>query len=98
MVSKPDILSVLVPFAILLFLLDSKLNFFFLYLLPVPLLYLPSPPSLLVLFSFLPPGRLDLLFLVTLTSSVCMVSEAIKMVERWRGAEKTPPTDFFHQV
>lgn len=43
-------------------------------------------------------GPPDLLFLVTLTSSVCMVSEAIKMVERWRGAEKTPPTDFFHEV
>ncbi|XP_075901927.1 calcium-transporting ATPase type 2C member 1 isoform X3 [Nelusetta ayraudi] len=40
----------------------------------------------------------DLLFLVTLTSSVCVVSEAVKMVERWRVVEKSPPTDFFHQV
>lgn len=43
-------------------------------------------------------GPPDLLFLVTLTSSVCVVSEAIKMAERWREAEKTPPTDFFHEV
>lgn len=43
-------------------------------------------------------GPPDLLFLVTLTSSVCMVSEAIKMMERWRVAEKTPPPDFFHEV
>ncbi|TKS82716.1 Calcium-transporting ATPase type 2C member 1 [Collichthys lucidus] len=41
---------------------------------------------------------LDLLFLVTLTSSVCVVSEAIKTVERWRGVEKSPPTDSFHEV
>ncbi|XP_038566270.1 calcium-transporting ATPase type 2C member 1 isoform X2 [Micropterus salmoides] len=40
----------------------------------------------------------DLLFLVTLTSSVCMVSEIIKMVERWREAKKSPPSDFFHEV
>lgn len=40
----------------------------------------------------------DLLFLVGLTSSVCVVSEIIKKVERWRGAEKTPPTDCFHEV
>uniref|UniRef100_A0A671WXU2 P-type Ca(2+) transporter n=1 Tax=Sparus aurata TaxID=8175 RepID=A0A671WXU2_SPAAU len=40
----------------------------------------------------------DLLFLVTLTSSVCVVSEAIKMVERWRGVEKSPPADCFHEV
>uniref|UniRef100_A0A7N8YQM1 Calcium-transporting ATPase n=1 Tax=Mastacembelus armatus TaxID=205130 RepID=A0A7N8YQM1_9TELE len=32
----------------------------------------------------------DLLFLVGLTSSVCMVSEAIKLVERWRGGQKEP--------
>ncbi|XP_060756466.1 calcium-transporting ATPase type 2C member 1 isoform X4 [Neoarius graeffei] len=31
---------------------------------------------------------LDLLFLVCLTSSVCFVSELIKMLERWRGGEK----------
>uniref|UniRef100_A0A3Q1B0R5 Calcium-transporting ATPase n=1 Tax=Amphiprion ocellaris TaxID=80972 RepID=A0A3Q1B0R5_AMPOC len=31
----------------------------------------------------------DLLFLVSLTSSVCVVSEAIKKVERWRGTAKT---------
>lgn len=30
----------------------------------------------------------DLLFLVCLTSSVCFVSELIKMLERWRGGEK----------
>lgn len=41
----------------------------------------------------------DLLFLVTLTSSVCVVSEAIKMVERLRGgAERNPPSDSFHEV
>ncbi|KAM3613718.1 uncharacterized protein V6R79_004145 [Siganus canaliculatus] len=40
----------------------------------------------------------DLLFLVTLTSSVCVVSEAIKMMERWRGVEKAPPSDYFHEV
>ncbi|XP_044064467.1 calcium-transporting ATPase type 2C member 1 isoform X1 [Siniperca chuatsi] len=40
----------------------------------------------------------DLLFLVTLTSSVCVVSEVIKMVERWRGAERSPPADCFHEV
>ncbi|XP_068425759.1 calcium-transporting ATPase type 2C member 1 isoform X2 [Clinocottus analis] len=40
----------------------------------------------------------DLLFLVTLTSSVCVVSEAIKMIERWRGAERSPPSDCFHEV
>uniref|UniRef100_A0A665U715 Calcium-transporting ATPase n=1 Tax=Echeneis naucrates TaxID=173247 RepID=A0A665U715_ECHNA len=40
----------------------------------------------------------DLLFLVSLTSSVCVVSEVIKKVERWRGAERAPPTDCFHEV
>ncbi|KAM9851948.1 calcium-transporting ATPase type 2C member 1 [Aulostomus maculatus] len=40
----------------------------------------------------------DLLFLVALTSSVCVVSEAIKKMERWRGAEKSPPTHCFHEV
>uniref|UniRef100_A0A8D3DAF7 Calcium-transporting ATPase n=1 Tax=Scophthalmus maximus TaxID=52904 RepID=A0A8D3DAF7_SCOMX len=40
----------------------------------------------------------DLLFLVSLTSSVCLVSEAIKMVERWRGAARSPPADCFHEV
>ncbi|KAK9514486.1 hypothetical protein VZT92_027950 [Zoarces viviparus] len=40
----------------------------------------------------------DLLFLVTLTSSVCLVSEAIKILERWRGAEKSRPSDCFHEV
>lgn len=41
----------------------------------------------------------DLLFLVTLTSSVCVVSEVIKMVERWRKPERrAPPTDCFHEV
>uniref|UniRef100_A0A3Q0T3G4 Calcium-transporting ATPase n=1 Tax=Amphilophus citrinellus TaxID=61819 RepID=A0A3Q0T3G4_AMPCI len=40
----------------------------------------------------------DLIFLVSLTSSVCAVSEFIKKVERWRGVEKSPPTDFFHEV
>lgn len=48
----------------------------------------PRPP--------VPPS--DLLFLVALTSSVCVVSEAIKKVERWRGAERSPPTDCFHEV
>uniref|UniRef100_A0A4W6DPB9 Calcium-transporting ATPase n=1 Tax=Lates calcarifer TaxID=8187 RepID=A0A4W6DPB9_LATCA len=33
---------------------------------------------------------LDLLFLVSLTSSVCVVSELIKMVERWRGLAPPP--------
>ncbi|MEQ2316124.1 ATPase, P-type (transporting), HAD superfamily, subfamily IC [Ameca splendens] len=36
---------------------------------------------------------LDLLFLVSLTSSVCVVSEVIKKVERYRGAERRPPSD-----
>ncbi|MEQ2217758.1 hypothetical protein XENOCAPTIV_021726 [Xenoophorus captivus] len=36
---------------------------------------------------------LDLLFLVSLTSSVCVVSEVIKKVERYRGAEWRPPSD-----
>lgn len=36
---------------------------------------------------------LDLLFLVSLTSSVCVASEVIKKVERWRGAERRPPSD-----
>ncbi|XP_003965848.1 calcium-transporting ATPase type 2C member 1 [Takifugu rubripes] len=41
----------------------------------------------------------DLLFLVALTSSVCIVSELIKMGERWRGgANRDLPTDFFHEV
>ncbi|KAB5532826.1 hypothetical protein PHYPO_G00124630 [Pangasianodon hypophthalmus] len=44
---------------------------------------------------------LDLLFLVCLTSSVCFVSELIKMLERWRGggekAEKEE-CDSFHDV
>uniref|UniRef100_A0A3Q1FLK5 Calcium-transporting ATPase n=1 Tax=Acanthochromis polyacanthus TaxID=80966 RepID=A0A3Q1FLK5_9TELE len=40
----------------------------------------------------------DLLFLVSLTSSVCIVSEAIKKVERWRGVERSPPNDCFHEV
>ncbi|XP_061838929.1 calcium-transporting ATPase type 2C member 1 isoform X2 [Nerophis lumbriciformis] len=40
----------------------------------------------------------DLLFLVALTSSVCVVSEAIKKLERLRRAETSPPTDCFHEV
>ncbi|XP_035991501.1 calcium-transporting ATPase type 2C member 1 isoform X2 [Fundulus heteroclitus] len=36
---------------------------------------------------------LDLLFLLSLTSSVCVVSEVIKKLERCRGAERRPPTD-----
>ncbi|MED6250911.1 ATPase, P-type (transporting), HAD superfamily, subfamily IC [Ataeniobius toweri] len=36
---------------------------------------------------------LDLLFLVSLTSSVCVVSEVIKKVERCRGAQRRPPSD-----
>ncbi|KAF7656998.1 hypothetical protein LDENG_00033360 [Lucifuga dentata] len=40
----------------------------------------------------------DLLFLVGLTSSVCVVSEAIKKVERWRGAERSRTIDYFHEV
>lgn len=56
----------------------------------------PPPPPIVrpcVLFPCV-----DLLFLVGLTSSVCVVSELIKKVERWRGAEKIPPTDRFHEV
>ncbi|XP_062321217.1 calcium-transporting ATPase type 2C member 1 isoform X3 [Osmerus eperlanus] len=42
---------------------------------------------------------LDLLFLVALTSSVCVVSEAIKLMERWRGGERlTQASDSFHEV
>ncbi|XP_033978471.1 LOW QUALITY PROTEIN: calcium-transporting ATPase type 2C member 1 [Trematomus bernacchii] len=33
----------------------------------------------------------DLLFLVSLTSSVCIVSEAVKVLERWRGSQRSPP-------
>ncbi|KAM4579767.1 calcium-transporting ATPase type 2C member 1 isoform 2-T2 [Odontesthes bonariensis] len=40
----------------------------------------------------------DLLFLVTLTSSVCIVSEIIKKVERLRGVERSPPADCFLDV
>ncbi|XP_061650566.1 calcium-transporting ATPase type 2C member 1 [Phyllopteryx taeniolatus] len=40
----------------------------------------------------------DLLFLVALTSSVCVVSEAVKKAERWRGAPQGAPSDYFHQV
>uniref|UniRef100_A0A672GRA8 Calcium-transporting ATPase n=2 Tax=Salarias fasciatus TaxID=181472 RepID=A0A672GRA8_SALFA len=40
----------------------------------------------------------DLLFLLSLTSSVCVVSEFIKKAERWLGAHRAPPTDYFHQV
>ncbi|XP_013884859.1 calcium-transporting ATPase type 2C member 1 isoform X1 [Austrofundulus limnaeus] len=35
----------------------------------------------------------DLLFLVSLTSSVCIVAEVIKKVERLKGSEKRPPSD-----
>uniref|UniRef100_A0A4W4FFB8 Calcium-transporting ATPase n=1 Tax=Electrophorus electricus TaxID=8005 RepID=A0A4W4FFB8_ELEEL len=41
---------------------------------------------------------LDLLFLVGLTSSVCVVSEIIKKLERWRGGERTEASDSFHEV
>ncbi|XP_076027915.1 calcium-transporting ATPase type 2C member 1-like [Genypterus blacodes] len=41
----------------------------------------------------------DLLFLVALTSSVCVVSEAIKLLERWRGGERSQQSvDCFHEV
>uniref|UniRef100_A0A674AUQ5 P-type Ca(2+) transporter n=1 Tax=Salmo trutta TaxID=8032 RepID=A0A674AUQ5_SALTR len=44
----------------------------------------------------------DLLFLVGLTSSVCVVSEAIKWVERWRAVRERRTTvaeeDSFHHV
>ncbi|XP_024917256.1 calcium-transporting ATPase type 2C member 1 isoform X1 [Cynoglossus semilaevis] len=40
----------------------------------------------------------DLLFLVSLTSSVCVVSEVVKKVERMKSSHKTPPSDFFHEV
>ncbi|XP_051720623.1 calcium-transporting ATPase type 2C member 1 isoform X1 [Ctenopharyngodon idella] len=41
---------------------------------------------------------LDLLFLLGLTSSVCVVSEVIKKLERLRGGEKMADTDDFHDV
>uniref|UniRef100_A0A673JNE0 Calcium-transporting ATPase n=1 Tax=Sinocyclocheilus rhinocerous TaxID=307959 RepID=A0A673JNE0_9TELE len=41
---------------------------------------------------------LDLLFLVGLTSSVCMVSEVIKKLERLRGGEKMQSTNSFKQT
>ncbi|XP_057197065.1 calcium-transporting ATPase type 2C member 1 isoform X4 [Triplophysa rosa] len=41
---------------------------------------------------------LDLLFLVGLTSSVCVVSEVIKKLERIRGGERTTDADDFHEV
>ncbi|CAL8248628.1 unnamed protein product [Lota lota] len=48
----------------------------------------------------------DLVFLVALTSSVCVVSEFIKLLERWRGAKQdrctssdsTSDSDSFHEV
>ncbi|KAF3838987.1 hypothetical protein F7725_017704, partial [Dissostichus mawsoni] len=41
---------------------------------------------------------MDLLFLVSLTSSVCIVSEAVKVLERWRGSQRSPPpSDCFHE-
>ncbi len=40
----------------------------------------------------------DLLFLMGLTSSVCVVSELIKKLERLRGGEKMADTDDFHDV
>lgn len=41
----------------------------------------------------------DLVFLVALTSSVCVVSEAMKQAERWRGAERsTLAAQSFHEV
>ncbi|KAJ3598256.1 hypothetical protein NHX12_001767 [Muraenolepis orangiensis] len=42
----------------------------------------------------------DLVFLVALTSSVCVVSEFIKQVERWRGPGRDHGTSFdpFHEV
>uniref|UniRef100_A0A673L131 Calcium-transporting ATPase n=1 Tax=Sinocyclocheilus rhinocerous TaxID=307959 RepID=A0A673L131_9TELE len=43
-----------------------------------------------------PPTHL--LFLVGLTSSVCVVSEVIKKLERLRGGEKMADTDDFHDV
>ncbi|XP_067304255.1 calcium-transporting ATPase type 2C member 1 [Pseudorasbora parva] len=41
---------------------------------------------------------LDLLFLLGLTSSVCVVSEVIKKLERLRGGEKMTDTEDFHDV
>ncbi|XP_051577895.1 calcium-transporting ATPase type 2C member 1 isoform X1 [Myxocyprinus asiaticus] len=41
---------------------------------------------------------LDLLFLVGLTSSVCVVSEVIKKLERLKGGEKTTDNEDFHDV
>uniref|UniRef100_A0A673KT61 Calcium-transporting ATPase n=1 Tax=Sinocyclocheilus rhinocerous TaxID=307959 RepID=A0A673KT61_9TELE len=43
-------------------------------------------------------GNIHLLFLVGLTSSVCVVSEVIKKLERLRGGEKMADTDDFHDV
>lgn len=40
----------------------------------------------------------DLLFLIGLTSSVCVVSEVIKKLERIRNGEKTTDADDFHEV
>ncbi|XP_077071076.1 calcium-transporting ATPase type 2C member 1 isoform X1 [Siphateles boraxobius] len=41
---------------------------------------------------------LDLLFLLGLTSSVCVVSEVIKKLERLRGGEKMVDNEDFHDV
>ncbi|KAK7146965.1 hypothetical protein R3I94_009722 [Phoxinus phoxinus] len=41
---------------------------------------------------------LDLLFLLGLTSSVCVVSEVIKKLERLRGGEKMADPEDFHDV
>ncbi|XP_031432292.1 calcium-transporting ATPase type 2C member 1 isoform X2 [Clupea harengus] len=66
------------------------------------LLVIYSPP-LQKVFQTESLSILDLLFLLGLTSSVCVVSELIKKLERfrgqkWRGREGADTTDSFHEV
>ncbi|XP_062841321.1 calcium-transporting ATPase type 2C member 1 isoform X2 [Trichomycterus rosablanca] len=57
-------------------------------------------PPLQAVFQTESLSILDLLFLVGLTSSVCVVSELIKVVERWRKEvrEEKEASDAFHDV
>ncbi|XP_056141547.1 calcium-transporting ATPase type 2C member 1 isoform X3 [Lampris incognitus] len=56
-------------------------------------------PPLQSIFQTESLSLLDLLFLLALTSSVCVVSEVIKKVERLSRLERTPwATDSFHEV
>uniref|UniRef100_A0A8C9TK00 Calcium-transporting ATPase n=1 Tax=Scleropages formosus TaxID=113540 RepID=A0A8C9TK00_SCLFO len=57
-------------------------------------------PPLQMVFQTESLSIFDLLFLIALTSSVCVVSEVIKKIERWRGkgSELIDTTDSFNEV